>query len=122
MEYLGLGVLQLVDGEGSRLGQHALGAVVHILTILILEEHVRRAVMGRDADACLAQFLHLRHHILADGGDQMETDVAGQSLQCPGHIVGGASGTVGFVPRRHDSVAGNVPDTAYFIHKYVVFV
>ena len=122
VEHTGLDGLQLADGEGGRLGEHPLCAVVHVLAVAVLEEHVRGRVEGHHVDARLAQLLHLAGEGAADGGNELESDITRQGLQGPGHIIGRAAGTVGVVTRCNDVVAGDVTYTADVFLLHVVSI
>jgi len=116
MKHPRLDILQLTDGERSRLGQHALGTVVHILAIAVLEEHVVGTVENSDADACLTQFLYLQHHLAVDSRHQLKVDIVWKGLKRPGNIVSCASGTISIVTGGDDMVTRNMSNAANIFH------
>ena len=120
MIHTSLFILQLLEGERGRLCQHTLGAIVHICTILILEEYICGTLESRHSDSCLAQFLYFRHYLAANRGHHMEVYVVRQRLYSPSHIVSRASCTMG----SHRGILSNNPiasymsDAANICHKF----
>ena len=120
--YLGIHVLQLLDGERVSLGEYSLLAFVLVLTIDVLEENGVARSVECDIDASLAHLLRRFRLRRIHGSDQREGDIIRELVDGVSKIKRSAACHIDDTMRCHNLILGDVTNATNIFHYYHYYI